>query len=362
MGRGADLRNAFYDCRPTLALLPNFLAFWILQTPCYLLTWLYTLLTLPFALATYHKPDDTDIIAYVEGTSIASLARVVPGSRGKRLMCVEVKGASLTVSGRVLESWTLLYDKDENRVITFTRNGADVTSREQIYATLHVYHVTAFHGKSHAGSNRLVKTLLAANYRPLLPEAAYGTLPLNWHLLYTVFSPAAANRAVNGPMLYGMPVEIESLVTDACDEIFLHQHQTAAPCAFSAVNSRFTRFLFASRGALRAAMERHVIDRELVPFETFWLHTVMHSLDHYCTHKLTQNLLFPLDTWRDGDAYQYARRIMFGEMFVAPLLNVFADNRIRALRARKPFWGDLYRALSGLDREYADQVTASIMY
>lgn len=111
MGRGPELRKAFHDCRPTLALLPNFLAFWVFQMPCYLLTWLYTLLTLPFALATYHKPDDADIIAYVEGTAISSLVRVVPGNRGKKLMCLEVIGGSLRVSGRVLESWSLLYNK-----------------------------------------------------------------------------------------------------------------------------------------------------------------------------------------------------------------------------------------------------------
>lgn len=96
------------------------------------------------------------------------------------------------------------WPQDENRVISFTRNGADVTSREQIYATIHVYHVTSFHARSHLGANRLVKNLLAANYRPLLPEAAFGTLLLNWHMLQGQIQPGG--RQPGGERAHAVPV------------------------------------------------------------------------------------------------------------------------------------------------------------
>ena len=96
--------------------------------------------------------------------------------------------------------------------------------------------------------------------------------------------------------------------------------------------------------------------------EHLWLHTVVHSVDHYQTYKLG---LFQhsgrVETLEEAPTWQIFSMHLWCFKFERPHLNPLADNRIKNIR-NKPFYRDLYKGLAKIDLELADQVTASVMY
>jgi hypothetical protein len=125
------------------------------------------------------------------------------------------------------------------------------------------------------------------------------------------------------------------------------------------IRSTYVKFLMRSRKVFSHCMITHGVPIKFL--EPFWLHTVVHAVDHYQCYKLSMfwhSLMN--ESLEDTPTWQIFSMHSFRVMFKRPHLNQLLDNRIKNIRM--PFYQDLYKGLAKIDLELADQVTASVMY
>jgi hypothetical protein len=146
----------------------------------------------------------------------------------------------------------------------------------------------------------------------------------------------------------------EILETSATRPIPLHNMATLrAVLPFS----RYGRFMMGARGVVFRLVRRHAVP---VDPEIFFLCSVMHSVDHYCTGRHTHGINVALTSALPvPPGYMPA---LFCAVFTAPTHPWIGGNLLRTHRRKNPFYAELYAELGRLDQEFADQVTLSVSF
>ncbi|XP_035696805.1 uncharacterized protein LOC118430202 [Branchiostoma floridae] len=346
------------DCHPSPSLVHLFRRHRILQSPMYLVRWIYALVYSLYLMLFVRAPNDSDVVEYIETTTLAMLIR--PASNGRSdEYDITVNDCKLRATGDYeLKSLSLRYKNGKNgaQILHFTRNGVEVGDMSQIFSTFYFYHIYSFHPKIHSFSNGVVRYIVDHDVKTLL-ESTYTSIPLHYSLLHSSVSPLQWEGAVSTRLGYGGSCIRESVVEESknMDDLKLHQ----ATFRWNAHGEdTFVFKLFRMKQALQDVMERHGIDQNLL--EGLFNHTILHSLDH---HQSSQQLRlrFALHPWETGcTTYQAFNTSVFRVLMTGPTLNPLAPNTLRSIN--KPFYQDLYRELKKVDPNLVDVVTASVMY
>ncbi|CAH1268891.1 Hypp4016 [Branchiostoma lanceolatum] len=344
------------DCHPIPSVAHLFRRHWFLQSPMYFIRWIYAVFYSLYLLLVLRDPTDSDIVEYVENTTLAMLIRLARNGRPEEYD-VTVGDCKLRASGGYkLKSWSLTYKKGNGgaEILRFSRNGVEIGDRSQIFSTVFLYHVHSLHTKSHVFSNGVARHIVENDVKTLL-ESSYTSMPLHNALLHSCQSPLEGTVAKL--LGYICPCTRESVVEESRNMSALKGHQTKQ-CWEVRGKDTVAYKLFRLRQALQVVMKRHAIDQNWL--EALFNHTIVHSVDHYLSTQQA-HLRFSLHPWDAGcTTYQAFNTNMFRVLISFPTLNPLAPNTLRTIH--KPFYQDLYRELKKIDPKIADTVTASVMY
>ncbi|XP_035665406.1 uncharacterized protein LOC118408656 [Branchiostoma floridae] len=342
------------DCECTPSIQHLFRRHYLLQSPMYYIRWLYAViysLYLLFVLRS-RDPTDTDIVGYIENTTMAILVR--PATDGK-LGEYEVTFCDCklrTSGGYKLKNMLLRYKTGKNgvHILRFIRNGVEVTDRSQIFSTIYFYHIHSMHTKSHLFSNSLVRNIVNNDVKTL-QESSYTSIPLHYQLLHSSLSVLEWDGNMSRYLGYGDACIRESIVEESRNMSALEGHQAVHRWNSHGKDS-FAGKLFRSRLALQDVMERHGIDPKML--DALFNHTIVHSVDH---HGISERsfLRFSLHpcTWdKDCSTYRAFNTSVFRVLITQPNLNPLAPNTLRFIN--KPFYQDLYRELKNIDPQMAE--------
>lgn len=110
-----------WGCQPLLQQLQGCLGFLILQTPCYVLRWLCSLVQLPFYLQAGHIPTDADVVQLIEGSALCMMLTQQQHSSAEsnsndsagsgQTYSFSFHHCQLVTAGRRLSSMSLVYQK-----------------------------------------------------------------------------------------------------------------------------------------------------------------------------------------------------------------------------------------------------------
>eukprot|EP00058_Branchiostoma_floridae_P021788 XP_002607278.1 hypothetical protein BRAFLDRAFT_125175 [Branchiostoma floridae] len=351
------------DCECTPSIQHLFRRHYLLQSPMYYIRWLYAViysLYLLFVLRS-RDPTDTDIVGYIENTTMAILVR--PATDGK-LGEYEVTFCDCklrTSGGYKLKNMLLRYKTGKNgvHILRFIRNGVEVTDRSQIFSTIYFYHIHSMHTKSHLFSNSLVRNIVNNDVKTL-QESSYTSIPLHYQLLHSSLSVLEWDGNMSRYLGYGDACIRESIVEESRNMSALEGHQAVHRWNSHGKDSFAGKLFRVRAGAVRSGdvlalqdvMERHGIDPKML--DALFNHTIVHSVDH---HGISERsfLRFSLHpcTWdKDCSTYRAFNTSVFRVLITQPNLNPLAPNTLRFIN--KPFYQDLYRELKNIDPQMAE--------
>lgn len=115
----------------------------------------------------------------------------------------------------------------------------------------------------------------------------------------------------------------------------------------------------------RICLIRNLSDFKLkIDEEKLFLSMIVHSVDHFSAFEVSDGIRmsfhdpnFPAKNRSNLDVFW---ALMFRYLFVRETLNPFCSNLIKEIK--EPFYQKLYQDLAEIDKEFADHITASIMY
>ena len=129
-------------------------------------------------------------------------------------------------------------------------------------------------------------------------------------------------------------------------------------------NVPFLQFLWRARQICMKHGMAAGLDTEMA--EYFFLHTVMHAVDHHSAFKYQSGLrcaatLWTLETGEDKSWLSAFGNAMFRHCFIKPMLNPLWNNKFNSF-GKDTVYRKIYEELKELNQELADVVTASVMY
>ena len=352
----------------------------LFHAPMYLMCWARSVLfDAPRALLMCASPTIKDVISLLEQTSLSLLLQP-QGADGESCIWVfDVRDCELVSFGQRLGSIKISYTRSPLSWKCM-RNGEELVDPSLIFSHIFAYLVTGIHTKTHIFSNLLIKRLHEMKNPAslsLLSASTYHSLPLHNAALTSSLSPLRFDRRIPLSFIFGYDVGVDrfSLLLEEENLSALAGHQVAAATRLKAVGSKFSSFISQSRIVLISVLKENGINLSSFESEAPFNHTIVHSLDHYCMTVVLRNTAFSMNPWRSPSMLDIIRAQIFVGMFAAPNLNsLWCSNLIKDVgrgigwtgtRARdeeKSFWSQLHMELSEIDKELADQVTASIMY
>jgi len=119
--------------------------------------------------------------------------------------------------------------------------------------------------------------------------------------------------------------------------------------------SRVGRFLVESRQAVFSLVRKYKVP---VDPETWFVVSVMHSIDHFMPGHITSGRFM----FHRQLPNQWYWTNMLAAVFYVPVQNEWCNNLLRMKRARNPFYQELYTKLRSIDHELADEVSLSLAY
>ncbi|KNE66009.1 hypothetical protein AMAG_10286 [Allomyces macrogynus ATCC 38327] len=250
------------------------------------------------------------------------------------------------------DTTTGFIDVADGRMIEFIVNCTPTTNPQRMLAVLHTYYCSALHPKLHVMAEAIMRKTEDEGIKELYPSLEI-TRSLHDTLLHSDWSPLGSVMT----MLNFFPVTKVSLLTESLNwkdfthtGIFLFKDRIP-----------FAQFLWAARNAC-IKHTRH-LGLDTVHAEYLFIHSVGHSVDHYCSTKFTEHLRFPIfiedentTNWADLVGSACARY-----NFMAPTLNPLRSNLLKTFPPESVY-GKIYRDISAVNQEWADVATASIMY
>jgi hypothetical protein len=354
------------------------LIFHLFHLPVYILKWFEAVFYhAPRVLLTAPTPTERDVVDLLESTTLSLLLQ----SHNNDEWSFEVQDCRLVSFDKELGSIKIRYTRMTSPpcVLSCCRNGQELDDASMIFSWLFVYLTTSLHTKTHVFSNKLIQQLHSIK-PPLLSASTYHTLPLHSAALHSTLSPlrfeSIIHQALAGTFLFDMGVDRASLLLEEKNLSALAGHQEAAEVRLTAVGSRFSLFIARSRPLLLTTLMEHEISFSPFDTEALFNHTIVHSLDHYAISRVLHNVAFSMKPWSSPPSLMdIMKGQIFTSMFAEPTFNsLWTSNLIKdvgrgvgwtganATVRERAFWLSLHVRLSEIDEEFADQITASIMF
>jgi hypothetical protein len=324
---------------------------------CLFQTTTYVILFLPRLIAAFvntfiygANPTEKDVINYIINGTLAIFVKNSTEKQGK----YELKVQKCLLSphsnrGRNLKSFSIVFDLKE--IYAFYLNGILETDPQIMMSALTTYTDGAQHTKAHAVSETIMTYIEQNNITQLFPSL-YITRSLHKYLMSSIFSPISTSFFPS-VALFRKNFDVPSLEEESLNwSDFTHSGmyvlgEVAPLCDFL--------------GKARRICIKHT--RGILPMdqaEYFFLHTVFHALDHFNSLKHRKYLNYSSNLDNQG-LWECFIEKNFIYTFVGPTLNPYYTNLIKDQPIGSLYY-NIYIELEELNKELADQVTASIMY
>ena len=272
------------NCSFKPKLLWVFFNYSIVQSPWHMikLFWcaMYSSVAMMFGL---RDPTDSDIIAYVEGTTLSML--ITKDKTNQDLYSLVVNTCLLELTTGPLESFKMTYSKRKSTILSFELNGKEMHTRELIMSVLFAYHTTSLHTKCHLFSNSLTNYIID-NEIEILEPSTLSSIPLHQGLLFSTMSAVTEQRGwyyESVGQFYTHPAKRPSVLEESNNFSAMEHHKALAskidPCRI-----KYLDYLVASHRVIGEVLQNHNLPKQLV--EPLFNHTIVHSTDHINTHDL----------------------------------------------------------------------------
>mmetsp|Transcript_11378 Transcript_11378/g.19736 ORF Transcript_11378/g.19736 Transcript_11378/m.19736 type:complete len:372 (-) Transcript_11378:324-1439(-) len=329
--------------------------------------------------------NEKDLVKFIENTSLVLITRPVNQDNyeeatdsTRRYYCIDEKKLNIWYRSCYgakpvcVDEVYIVYSRDGKEEVDgydnasfhcFLVDGNHIMCPGMQLSILEILGYTVTHPASHMFSNDLIFHLIETHNvgkETDLTPSTHTTLELHRGLIASSTSPLfICPFGVVFPGAISATPHSLLMATQRTNDSGMLARIGHHPHTIGSIRSPFVQFLLKSRRVFAKCMKTHGIASELL--EPLWLHTVVHSVDHYQFFKLGmfQHSSLP-EALERASSWQIFICNSWRVMFERPHLNPLTDNRIKNIHM--PFYKDLYIGLAKLDLELADQVTASVMY
>ncbi|KAJ3362899.1 hypothetical protein GGF31_001288 [Allomyces arbusculus] len=339
------------------------------QTSMYSLLW-------PFRMAkgilrtfwTARDPTIADVLRYVFGTTMLMLVRKSPDA-GNHEYVIDVQHCKVhMVRGpyhQELRSWSARFtlpaardavtgfiDVSAGRMLNFTINGESTSNPQRMLGVLHTYYGSSQHPKLHVIAEAVMHKIETDQIKELYPSLMV-TRSLHDMLLHSPWSPIGAVWS----RVQLFPITKESMITESLNwadfthsGMFLFRDKVP-----------FAHFMWLARKSV--IQHTHEVGLDMVHAELLFLCSIAHAVDHHRTTELTEQLRFPvlIEEWNTTSWPDLLSSACARFTFMAPTLNPLRSNLMKSFPPESVY-GKIYRDIRAVNQEWADVVTASIMY
>lgn len=327
---------------------------WLCTLPAYVILLIFrTLRTLRNSLFYDRAPTQSDVVSLIINTSMFML---VTRSASNGLYALECNSNLVLEKQRRpfrLKSMRVLFSLENLSVHDFKVNGESVEDATMMMCALSCYFIVSHHTKIHCLSECIMKGIEEGRIEELYPSLFF-TRALHTALLYNPMSPLGRGLSF---MLGHFPVDYDSFICESRDWSSISHRGLAV---FRSIPDKvpLCQFLLRAR-EICFAHTRSVGLCTIQLQEAFFLHTVVHAVDHHLSYKVMQGLHYPLSL--SPGWYESFRGACFRDQWVPPILYPYFSNRMKDQPVGSVY-NKIYVDLSLIDQELADVVTASIMY
>ena len=294
------------------------------------------------------EPTEQEIIRYALNSTILTLLDV-ENNEDHLEVKLDIKDLSspFFADGRKTDLYVVLeipegdHTLQESKIVAFRFDGHDISKGSEQLLVLSTVTALYIHPLLHSFANNMYE-----DYRKLSsPERKkWNDMFIHSQYLNSVAHTYPADNL-------GISRKVAKKIYSANVRKDLHDHGKTVKLLSS--YSRFSKFLLGMRRSIYSLVEKHKVP---VNPESFFLTSVMHSLDHLTTGRalLYRNL--------DTDKLRpQANPHMLNYMWYLPSENVFT-NLLKDKKGKNEFYRELYDNAKSFDAEYADHLTLSISY
>lgn len=235
---------------------------------------------------------------------------------------------------------------EDAKITEFLIDNVGTSDPQRMMGSL-IYFIYAFvHPKIHSCSAPLLMKIKSESIQELKPSM-HGTRALNKTLYSSMFSP------LNPLMPFHFPISKECSLNTSTN--FKGLHYTGA---FLFKETPYCQFLLKAR----SSCFKHLQETGLcgVFCDYFFLHTVLHSLEHNVPGKFSafKTSLWIDESWSWWKCY---RSELFRLTVATPTINPFWTNLFNSFPTNTVY-GKIYSDMVKINKEWADMMVASVLY
>ena len=244
-----------------------------------------------------------------------------------------------------LQKMKIICSLNDHSIHRFQVNQEEVSDPAVMMGAVSCYFCLSHHTKIHCVSECLMKYITDNKLKELYPSLFF-TRALHTGLLYNPMSPMASPSFMPGhlPIGYGsILAETENWASFNHRGLTLFRNNDCVPLCKFFVQAREICFRHTRAVGMRLPSIQ----------EAFFLHTVVHAVDHYLSYKYTKGL-------------HYFQGACFRDLWMRPIVYPLVSNLMKTLPSTSVY-NKIYVDLNAMtatamDKELANCVTASIMY